>query len=165
MRARITIGIGASLIIGFFLGGCRQKSNDDIWIISPPASLEQTKIDRVGRTVIPNGRVIRPRGRQVEVAPHPYGLVLSPDESIAVTANCGVRPFSVSVISDVLGETPAVRQIPKGFDTDEGVLASVFMGLAVSADNPTLYIGGGQEGQVVVMDLTQDTRTSGIEAN
>ena len=165
MRARITIGIGASLIIGFFLGGCRQKSNDDIWIISPPASLEQTKIDRVGRTVIPNGRVITPRGRQVEVAPHPYGLVLSPDESIAVTANCGVRPFSVSVISDVLGETPAVRQIPKGFDTDEGVLASVYMGLAVSADNTTLYIGGGQEGQVVVMDLTQDTRTSGIEAN
>jgi YVTN family beta-propeller protein len=134
-------------------------------VITPPASLEPTKIDREGRTIIPNGRVLTPRGRQIEVAPHPYGLVLSPDGSLAVTANCGVQPFSVSIIADVLADAPTVRQIPEGFDTDEGVLASVYMGLAVSADNKTLYVGGGQEGQVVAMDLAAGARISGIEAD
>jgi hypothetical protein len=72
---------------------------------------------------------------------------------MAVTANCGVRPFSVSIVAGIQGENPSVRQIPEGFDTDAGVLASVYMGLAVSPDNGTLYVGGGQEGQVVVIDL------------
>ncbi len=165
MRMRIPVTAGAVLLIGLAISGCRQKMEDKAWVITPPASLEQTKIDRQARTVIPNGRVITPRGRQVEVAPHPYGLVLSPDGSMAVTANCGVQPFSVSVITAILGETPSVRQIPKGFDTDEGVLASVYMGLAVSADNRTLYVGGGQEGKVVIIDLFEDSRTSEIEAN
>ena len=162
---RIAFKVGAALLIGFSLAGCRNKAQDDVWVISPPGLLEQAKIDRSGRTVIPNGRIITPRGRQVEVAPHPYGLVLSPDGSIAVTANCGIQPFSVSVIADVCSDTPSVRQIPKGFDTDEGVLASVYMGLAVSPDNTTLYVGGGQEGKVVIFDLVSDTRRSEIEAN
>jgi YVTN family beta-propeller protein len=165
MQVRIATTMGAALLIGLSLVGCRQKAQDGVWIISPPALLEQTKIDRQGQTVIPNGRVITPRGRQVEVAPHPYGLVLSPDGGVAVTANCGVRPFSVSIITGIQGENPSVRQIPKGFDTDEGVLASVYMGLAVSPDNTTLYVGGGQEGKVVIFDLVSDTRKSEMEAN
>jgi len=165
MKMRMAISVGAALFLAFSMTGCRQKAQDEVWIISPPASLEQAKIDRQGQTVIPNGRVITPRGRQVEVAPHPYGLVLSPDGSLAVTANCGVRPFSVSVITDVHSDNPAVRQIPKGFETDEGVLASVYMGLAVSPDNTTLYVGGGQEGKVVIIDLAGDSRTSEIDAN
>jgi YVTN family beta-propeller protein len=165
MKARMAITIGAILLVGLSLAGCRRKAQDGVWIISPPALLEQARIERAGRTIIPNGRIITPRGRQVEVAPHPYGLVLSPDGSLAVTANCGVRPFSVSVITDVLSDNPTVRQIPKGFDTDEGVLASVYMGLAVSPDNSTLYVGGGQEGKIVIIDLAGDSRTSEIEAN
>ena len=165
MRVRISIKVIAALLIGFTLPGCPPKVHEEVWIISPPGNLEQTKIDRRGKTIIPNGRVITPRGRQVEVAPHPYGLVLSPDGSIAVTANCGVEPLSVSVIAGVQSGNPSVRQIPKGFDTEEGVLASVYMGLAVSPDNTTLYVGGGQEGKVVIFDLITDTRMTEIVAN
>jgi YVTN family beta-propeller protein len=71
----------------------------------------------------------------------------------------------VSVITDVQSNNPSVRQIPKGFDTDEGVLASVYMGLAVSPDNSTLYVGGGQEGKIVIFDLASDARTSEVNAN
>jgi len=165
MKHRVVAMFGAAFFILSFLAGCRQKTRDEVWLISPPASLEQTGIDREGQTIIPNGRMITPRGRQVEVAPHPYGLVLSPDGSVAVTANCGVQPFSVSIITDVQSDNPSVRQIPKGFDTDEGVLASVYMGLALSPDNSTLYVGGGQEGKVVIFDLAGDTRVSEIETN
>jgi DNA-binding beta-propeller fold protein YncE len=165
MRLRKAAAAGACLLIVFALGGCRRKADGRVWVISPPASLEQTKIDRQGMTVIPNGRFITPRGRQIEVAPHPYGLVLSPDGSMAVTANSGVQPFSVSVIDNILSENPSVRQIPRGYDTDEGVLASVYMGLAVSADKRILYVGGGREGKVVIIDLERDSRTSEIEAD
>ena len=33
------------------------------WQISAPAGSEQTKIDKNGKTVIPNGRYITPRGK------------------------------------------------------------------------------------------------------
>jgi YVTN family beta-propeller protein len=165
MKVWIAAIIGSTFLVVFLPASCRQKAQDEVWIISPPASLEPVKIDRNGPTIIPSGRVITPRGRQVEVAPHPYGLVLSPDGSMAVTANCGVQPFSVSIITAVLSDNPAVRQIPEGFDTDEGVLASVYMGLAVSPDNSTLYVGGGQEGKVLIINLAGDARTSEIDAN
>jgi YVTN family beta-propeller protein len=135
------------------------------WLIAPPAEFEQTRVDRLGRTVIPNGRVITPRGRQIEVAPHPYGLALSPDGSLAVTANCGVQPFSISILDGIFSVSPRLRQIPDSFSAEEGVLESVYMGLAISPDNGTLYVGGGQEGAVVIFDLPTGERSGAIGAN
>jgi YVTN family beta-propeller protein len=149
----------------FALPDCRRQEKPDVWIITPPAGLEPTKIDRQGTTVIPNGRWLTPRGRQVVVAPHPYGMTLSRDGSLVVTANCGVKPFSVSIIEHITSAEPSVRQIPPGFDTDEGVLASVYMGLAVSPDNSLLYVGGGEEGKVIIFDLATDSRIGEIDAN
>jgi YVTN family beta-propeller protein len=162
---RFSFGLCLAIFFALSLPGCRQKTRSDAWLISAPAESEQTRIDRLGRTVIPNGRIITPRGRQLEVAPHPYGLVLSPDGSLAVTANCGVGPFSVSILTAAFGENPSVRQIPRSFHTEEGVLESVYMGLAVSPDNKTLYVGGGQEGAVVIFDLLSDERSGDIKAN
>ena len=157
--------ICCSLLCALTIQGCRRKTLDAVWVVAPPAAFEQTKIDRHGITVIPNGRLVTPLGRQIEVAPHPYGLALSPDGATAVTANSGVRPFSVSIITGFLSESPSVRQIPPGFRTDKGVLASVYMGLALSADNEILYVGGGAEGKIVIFDLTTDSRTAAIDAN
>lgn len=141
------------------------RKSDPSWLITPPAESSPTAIHREGRTVIPNGRILTPRGRQVTTAPHPYGLALSPDGSLAVTANSGIRPFSLSIIRDVLGPEPRVEQIPPGVETDEGVLAAVFMGLAVSADSARVYVGGGQEGKVYVFDLSRATKVGEIDAN
>ena len=132
---------------------CENKA-EDIWIISAPAERQYTSIDRSGTTIIPNGRQLTPKGQQIEVAPHPYGLTLSPDGSIAVTANSGVAPFSISILRDVFGKNPSVQQVPPGARTDRGILAAVFMGLAISPDNQKLYVGGGQEGKVFVFDLS-----------
>jgi YVTN family beta-propeller protein len=154
-----------SLIAILALPCCRRQEKPDVWIISPPAEVEPTKIECQGTTVIPNGRWLTPRGRQIVVAPHPYGMTQSRDGSLVVTANCGVRPFSVSIIENITSAEPAVRQIPPGFNTDEGVLASVYMGLAVSPDNSLLYVGGGDEGKIIIFDLATDKRIGEIEAN
>lgn len=143
----------------------RSRSDNSDWIIGPPAGMQATAIHRGGLTVLPNGRLLTPRGRQITTAPHPYGLALSPDGSLAVTANSGIRPFSLSLLRDVLGPEPRVRQIPPGPQTDEGVLAAVFMGLAISADGSRLYVGGGQEGKVIVFDPDSGAKLREIDCN
>jgi len=132
--------------------GCSRNSKS-VWIAQAPADSAYTSIDRQGRTIIPNGRIIRPLGIQVQTAPHPYGLVLSPDGQIAVTANSGTSPFSLSVIRNLGSATPQVQQIPPGAETDKGILAVVFMGLAISPDNKILYTAGGQENKIYLFNL------------
>lgn len=149
-----------------FCGKRSPASGDDaVWLISPPAGRSVTAIDADGTTVIPNGRLLTPRGRQITVAPHPYGLALSPDGTTAVTANSGIKPFSLTIIRDVLGPRPSVQQVPPGAENDEGVLAAVFMGLAFSADGAALYAGGGQEGKVYVFDRTDGSKKREIDCN
>ena len=55
-----------------------------IWIASAPSGDEITRIEKLGKTVIPNGRYITPVGTSILTAPHPYGLTLSPNGNIAV---------------------------------------------------------------------------------
>lgn len=123
------------------------------YVITAPAGSAYTKIDKAGQTVLPNGRFITPRGRQIQTAPHPYGLVLSPDGKTVVTANSGINPFSISIVRDVLGANPVVRQIPDGYKTDNGILEACFMGLAISPDNRTVYVAGGETDKIFLFDL------------
>ncbi len=122
------------------------------WVAEAPAGTRYTHIDTAGVTVIPNGRLLTPAGRCWRVAPHPFGLVLSRDGTLAVTANSGVRPLSVTILHDITGERPRILQIPPGDKTDKGVLASVFMGLALSPDNSILYVAGGQENRIYLFN-------------
>jgi YVTN family beta-propeller protein len=123
------------------------------WLITAPAGSEYTKIDKNGKTVIPNGRIITPRGKQITIAPHPYGLILSPDGNTIVTANSGINPFSITIIRNILSENPEVQQIPPGARTDNGILEACFMGLAVSPDNATVYVSGGETNKIFLFDL------------
>ena len=123
-----------------------------------PAGVRPTAIDPVGETVLPNGRLITPRGTQVKVAPHPYGLALSPDGKTIVTANSGTSPFSVSIITGLNSSEPKVAQIPPGAKPAEGELESVYMGVAISPDNRTLYVAEGDNGRVGIFDMVTRAR-------
>ena len=133
------------------------------YLISAPAGSRYTQIDRTGTTVLPNGRLLTPRGRQIETAPHPYGLVLSPDGQTVVTANSGTNPFSISILQNVLGANPTATQIPKGAKTDNGILEACFMGLAITPDNRTVYVAGGETNKIFSFDLTTGKRTGVID--
>ena len=134
-------------------------------IAHAPALKRFTKIDRIGETILPNGRIVSPYGRTVMVAPHPYGLCLSPDGKTLVTANSGTRPFSLSILTNLDFFEPNVRQIPPGYETNEGILNAVFMGLAIAPDNKTLYASGGDDGSVLIFDLESGERQGEISAN
>ncbi len=120
--------------------------------MSAPAGVLPTSADVRGQLVIPNGRVLTPAGKNIRIAPHPYGLAVRPDGAMIVTANSGTSPISLSLIDSLDAASPRVRQIPPGHDGDEGILASCFMGLAFTPDGRKLYVAGGQENTVLVFD-------------
>jgi len=134
-----------------------------IWIASAPSGDEITRIEKLGKTVIPNGRYITPVGTSILTAPHPYGLTLSPDGNVAVTANSGTSPLSITIVRDILSQHPEIQQVPPGPSTDAGVLASVFMGLAISPDNQTVYVAGGQENKIFLFDVSSGEAQGSID--
>ncbi|MDN5214109.1 hypothetical protein QQ020_18680 [Fulvivirgaceae bacterium BMA12] len=130
---------------------CKEQTTS--FVVQVPAGTKQTHIDKLGKTIIPNGRIIRPQGKTYSIAPHPYGLTLSPDGNTVITANSGTNPLSISIIRNAMSDQPEIQQIPEGARTDKGILASVFMGLAVTPDNSAVYVAGGQENKIFIFDL------------
>jgi len=153
-----------TLAVALFVG-CNKKQPNSLWTISAPAGKKYTKINKSGRTVIPNGRFITPVGKCIVTAPHPYGLTLSPDGNTAVTANSGTSPLSITIIRDIKSKHPEVQQIPPGASTDKGVLASVFMGLAISPDNRIIYVAGGQENKIYLFDVNSGEKKGEIDCS
>ncbi|MCP3930964.1 MAG: bifunctional YncE family protein/alkaline phosphatase family protein [Bacteroidetes bacterium] len=155
------------LFLLLLLSTCKLRDSKDknLWILSAPAGSEFTKIDKIGKTVIPNGRHVRPAGKSIVTAPHPYGLTLSPDGNTAVTANSGTSPLSITIIRNILSQQPEVQQVPPGPATDKGVLASVFMGLAISPDNQTIYVAGGQENVIYLFDAATGEKQETIDCS
>lgn len=142
-----------------------QTTSPNLKIVSSPSGSLYTRINKTGKTVIPNGRIITPYGKSVEVAPHPFGLTLSADGTVAVTANSGTSPISISIIKNLKSARPPVLQVPPGPSTDKGVLASVFMGLAISPDNKTVYVAGGQENKIFEFSIGSGAKHDSVDCS
>jgi YVTN family beta-propeller protein len=127
-------------------------------LLQAPAGDRPVQINPRGVTVLPNGRLIAPLGRQATVAPHPYGLALSPDGKTLVTLNSGTHPFSASILTDLESLTPKVVQIPPGFKSADADPESVYLGVAIGTDNRTLYLSEGNNGRVGIFDLLTHQR-------
>lgn len=152
-------------LVCLFGGSAALTAQETPWVITPPACQEYTAIDREGDTWIPNGRRIHPAGVTFEVAPHPYGLALSGSGKLAVTANSGTGPLSITILRNLDSGSPEIRQVPPGPSTDGGVLASVFMGLAVSPDEELVYVAGGQENKVFTFNTTTGEKAGAIDCS
>ena len=142
-----------------------QQTTSNLSVVSSPSGSLYTHINKSGETVIPNGRIITPYGRSIVVAPHPYGLTLSPDGTVAVTANSGTAPISISIIKNLKSENPTVLQVPPGASNDRGILASVFMGLAISPDNKIVYVSGGQANKIYLFSVETGAKLDSIECS
>ncbi len=143
--------------------GCR-NSKSDPYVLSAPSGSGRTSINKEGITVIPNGRLLTPAGKSLIVAPHPFGLALSSDGKIAVTANSGIKPLSISIIRN-LTSAPEIIQVPPGYSNDAGVLESVFMGLAIAPDNSKVYVAAGQDNSILVFDLVSGNKIDSVDCS
>lgn len=154
-----------AIIFAFSCSNPTQTESPKRWVASAPAGDRYCGINKDGATVIPNGRLLTPSGKQITVAPHPFGLTLSRDGKTIVTANSGTGPFSISIIRDFNTATPSVRQVPEGVEENKEVLTSVFMGLAVAPDNRTIYVAGGQENKIHIFDMDNGRKLGEINCN
>ena len=127
-----------------------------------PAGTKPAAINPSRESVLPNGRLITPLGKQVMVAPHPYGLALSPDGKTLVTVNSGTQPFSISILTGLASEQPQVAQIPPGFNSADADPESVFLGAAIGPDNRTLYVSEGNNGKIGIFDLVTHQRLASL---
>ncbi len=149
-----------------YMFACQQPDgSDQQWLIQAPAGNQPTTVNPGGTTVIPNGRLITPAGKTYKVAPHPYGLALSRDGNTAITANSGVAPLSITLCKDIFSDQPILQQIPEGVETDKGILASVFMGLAVAPDNERVYVAGGKENKIYVFRIEDGEKVDSIDCS
>ncbi len=126
----------------------------DRFILQAPAGERTAQIHPEGITVLPNGRLLTPRGKQIRVAPHPYGMTISRDGKVLVTVNGGVAPFSLTIIRNPDSANPEVKQIPPSVDTQRDILPATFIGAAVDGARDLLYASGGNEGTVVIFRLS-----------
>src|SRR5665648_346270 len=158
-----------NIFVFFFLlilsSSYAQTVSPNLKVISAPSGRLKTQINKTGKTVIPNGRFITPFGKSIEVAPHPFGLSLSIDGTIAVTANSGTSPISISIIKNLKSDQPTVLQVPPGASTDKGVLASVFMGLAISPDNQIVYVAGGQANKIYLFSIDNGAKLDSVDCS
>jgi len=161
MRPRYVLSVPIALLIFMIAPGspnaldAQQVSGS---ILSAPAGDRPAQINPTGETILPSGRLITPLGKQVKVAPHPYGLALSPDGKMLVTVNSGTRPFSVSILTGLDSQQPQVAQIPPGPGSNDDDPESVFLGAAIAPDNRTLYVSEGDNGKIGVFDLVTHRR-------
>ena len=132
-------------------------------LLETPAGERFAHIDRGGETVLPMGRLLTPTGRQIDTAPHPFGMALSADGSVLVTVNGGVGPFSLTVVRDPASAAPRVSQIPPGAETDKRVISSAFLGAAVDTARGLVYASGGDNGTVFVFRLSNGGRIAQID--
>jgi DNA-binding beta-propeller fold protein YncE len=165
MRPRYVLWVAIALLTFIRQAGLPRAQNSQQisgTSLSAPAGNRPTKIDPTGETVLPNGRLITPLGRQVKVAPHPYGMALSPDGKTLVTINSGTKPFSVSIVTGLDDAQPQVAQIPPGYDSADSDPKSVFLGAAIAPDNRTLYISEGDNGKIGIFDLLTHQRLDAL---
>jgi YVTN family beta-propeller protein len=130
-----------------------------------PAGDRPARIDRQGVTILPNGRLLTPLGRHTLVAPHPYGLRLSPDGRVLVASSSGMGPIALTILGDPGTASASVRQIPAAPQGDEKELNATFMGLAITPDNRTLFASGGDDGTILRFNLATGARLAVIPLN
>ena len=73
--------------------------------------------------------------------------------------------MSITIVRNILSDQPEVQQVPPGPSTDKGVLASVFMGLAISPNNETIYVAGGQENKIFLFDVKTGEKKGVIDCS
>jgi len=117
----------------------------------PPAGTRTAARRPGAETILPGGRIVTPLGRQFNTGPGAFGLAVSPDGKLAVTANGGPSRFSLTVL-DMSSEPWRTRELrtrtkDEPASSAEDDWRSVFMGLAFSSSN-RLFASEGNSGRV-----------------
>ncbi len=129
------------IIVIFFLASCTPRR--DVTTLQVPGLDRYCQINLTGESVIPSGRIVKPYGEFIRIAPDAFGLTLSPDGSLALAVhNNKLTLIKTADKSSVETAAPF---------NDKGS----YMGAAISKDNKTAFLSGGDNGDIIMMDLPE----------
>jgi YVTN family beta-propeller protein len=97
-----------------------------------------------GRVLLPNGWILSPAGKQVEVGDLPLNMAVSPDGLYAAVINSGQSEHSISLIGLDTWTVVYTAPIPKGW-----------LGISFSQSGKRLYVSGGNDNVVRIYDVTR----------
>lgn len=119
-------------------------------------------------SVLPGGRLLDPHGRQFSAGPSPFGLAVSPNGKMIVTADIGPGSYGVTVLRKDSEARYRARQIEAPREGSEAgksdTWRSVSSGIAF-ADTDELFVSEGDAGRVRRMSLRSRNKVELYELN
>jgi len=112
---------------------------------SQPAPREQVGPLPDGGYLLNSGWRVDPAGTQIPLDTLPMSCVLTKDGRYLLVLNGGYRPPSISVIETASMHEVSRTSVPDGW-----------LGLALSPDNKTLWVGGGSKASIFEFTLSDD---------
>ena len=106
-------------------------------LVSQPAPREQVGPLPGGGFLLNSGWRIHPAGKQIQLDTFPMASVISVDKKYLLVLNGGYKPPSISVIDIAAGREVSRKGVPDGW-----------LGLALSRDGKSVYVGGGSQAAV-----------------
>lgn len=108
-------------------------------IFSITLSAQESQMPDSNAVILPNGWGLSPAGRSIALGDFPLNMVVSHSKKIMAVTNNGQSIQSVQLI-DVASEK----------ELDRIVVSRSWYGLAFSADDKELYVGGGHDNRILV---------------
>ena len=149
--------LSLSIVVGLAEAGHTQSR--PATVLQVPGRREFCHIDEKGVSVLPSGRFVTPAGQLVRITHDPFGLALAPDGQTAVTLHNGV--FTRLDLASL-----ATVRVPSYDKKIKSPLSNgSFLGVAFSADSKKVYLSGGDNGAVIIYDLSTFQRLDSISLN
>ncbi|HDL18467.1 MAG TPA: phosphoesterase [Bacteroidetes bacterium] len=125
------------------------QSGPEVETIQPPGLARYCRVQPAGESVIPSGRVVTPAGEVVRITHDPFGLVLSPDGSLALAIHSNV----LTVIRT--DEPKSAIRLPgyRGEYANPFGGKGSYVGAVITKDNAKAYLSGGDSGDILFFDL------------
>jgi YVTN family beta-propeller protein len=146
-------------VFAICLAGCQSKTTVDT--IQPPGYDRYCEINVEGESILPNGRIVRPAGATTRITHDPFGLVLSPDGSLALAIHSNVLSVIPTADPVKFVRLPSYDgSLPDPFD-DKGS----YMGGAIRQDNSIAYLSGGDSGDIIFFNLENNSSKKRLSIN
>lgn len=137
------------------------QSTTTVDTIQPPGYNRYCEIRMGGESILPSGRIVRPVGEVTRITHDPFGLVLSPDGSLALAIHSNVLSVIPTADPGKLVRLPSYDgRLPDPFD-EKGS----YMGAAIKKDNSIAYLSGGDSGDIIYFNLKSHISEKRISIN
>lgn len=138
---------------GLFLIISCGRNNKTVTTLQVPGMNEYCKINIGEESIIPSGRIVKPFGDLIQIAPDPFGLTLSPDGTFALAVHNNLLTLIRT----------ADKSMVRGIAPFEG--KGSYMGAAIKKNNKTAFLSGGDHGDIIVLDLDRMEAMKRISIN